>query len=314
MGSMYSYDSYKNSNMNSNQSDMIEALDFNFPDDDLENGLYLSNIYLPEEIIIHILSFVSIRDILKLRLVCKKWYNLLKTHSLWSTIFLRIGRKSPRQLPWYVCYKCLDNSILDKNLLKNNCGQEKFKHWIILEDGGHRMKVEETPIGSDPIPNDIPDFNGAKSCFVTSFTSGTKVQMIQIQGNLSKYIIKKFKPHIYISEWYAGRFDCGGHYELKAIIYRRPKESTAQKDGNNEGQYPINIEDEIILERKKEIQFGGNEAAQWQKVEIVIEDYPDDIEGILFEHKARDNQFWAGHYGPKMAGGVVKFLSDSLGH
>lgn len=47
-------------------------------------------------------------------------------------------------------------------------------------------------------------------------------------------------------------------------------------------------------------------------MEILIDDYDDDIEGIIFDHKARDSQFWAGHYGPKMAGGVVKFLSDSI--
>lgn len=297
--------------MENDQYDYIGALEYNFPDDILDNGLCLSEVYLPEEIIIHILSFVSVKDIWKLRLVCKKWYNLTKTHSLWSTIFRRLN-KTPRPLPWYVSYKCLDNSCFDKNLLRNNCGKKKFSHWMILEDGGNRMKVEDSPVGSDPIPNNIPDFEGAKSCFVTSFSSCSKMQRIELNGNLTKYIVKKFKPHIYVSEWYAGRFDCGGYYQLKAVIYHTAKNKVNTQDDNLQEEYPIDIENEIIIEEKKEIQFIANEATQWKKVEIVIKDYTEDIEGILFEHKAKDNQFWAGHYGPKMAGGVVKLLSDSI--
>lgn len=257
--------------MKSTQNDLIEALDYLFPNDDLENGLHLSNVYLPEEVVIHILSFVPVEDILKLRLVCKKWYNLTKTHSLWSSIFERNNRKAPRVFPWYVCYKCLDNSILDKNLLRNNCGQEKFEHWIKLEDGGDRLKIEDPPIGCNPIPSNVPDFNGATSCFVTSYTTSAKVQMIDLKCNLSRYIVKKYKPHIYVSEWYAGRFDCGGHYELRAVVYRVPKEKIFEHNGQLEGRlYPVNTEDEIITQEVKEVQYDGNEATNWYKVIYII--------------------------------------------
>ncbi|KAF2899432.1 hypothetical protein ILUMI_06741 [Ignelater luminosus] len=47
-------------------------------------------------------------------------------------------------------------------------------------------------------------------------------------------------------------------------------------------------------------------------IEIVITEYPDDIEELIFEHEGRDTQYWAGHYGSKMAGGVLKLLFDSI--
>lgn len=46
------------------------------------------------------------------------------------------------------------------------------------------------------------------------------------------------------------------------------------------------------------------------QLEMIIDDYPSDIEQIIFIHSARDIQFWKGHYGMKMAGAVVKLLLD----
>lgn len=34
---------------------------------------------------------------------------------------------------------------------------------------------------------------------------------------LLRYIIKQHKPHIYVSEWTAGRFDCGCRYKLAIL-------------------------------------------------------------------------------------------------
>lgn len=49
------------------------------------------------------------------------------------------------------------------------------------------------------------------------------------------------------------------------------------------------------------------------QVEIIVKDYPDDVRTLIFEHEGRDTQFWKGHYGSKMAGGVLKFDFDSIG-
>lgn len=45
---------------------------------------------------------------------------------------------------------------------------------------------------------------------------------------------------------------------------------------------------------------------------MVIKDYPSGVNRIVFQHEGRDLQFWKGHYGSKMAGGVVKLLFDSI--
>lgn len=47
-------------------------------------------------------------------------------------------------------------------------------------------------------------------------------------------------------------------------------------------------------------------------MELVITEYPERLEGITFENNGHNVQVWKGHYGIKMAGGVVKLLFDSI--
>lgn len=47
-------------------------------------------------------------------------------------------------------------------------------------------------------------------------------------------------------------------------------------------------------------------------MEILVKKYSDNIYTLVFEHEGQDTQFWKGHYGSKMAGGVVKFVFDTI--
>ena len=42
------------------------------------------------------------------------------------------------------------------------------------------------------------------------------------------------------------------------------------------------------------------------QVTIEFENYGPHVKYVEFEHSGKDTQFWAGYYGSKMAGGVVK--------
>lgn len=47
-------------------------------------------------------------------------------------------------------------------------------------------------------------------------------------------------------------------------------------------------------------------------MEVLVDDYADNILTIIFEHEGHDTQYWKGHYGSKMAGGVLKFVFDTI--
>lgn len=79
-------------------------------------------------------------------------------------------------------------------------------------ENADRFIIENLPVGAEPLPSGVEDFNGAQSCFATSFLMCAKCQLIDVSSNLVQHILREHKPHIYLSEWVAGRFDCGAVY------------------------------------------------------------------------------------------------------
>lgn len=217
-----------------------------YPDPQTDNGLVLKNTYLPEEVLVHILSFTKPEKVLRLSLVCKRWHRIVRSRELWFIIYERHYKKKPKKLPWFIYYCLFSTEFFDKNLLKNGNGENNFKHWIFNCNNNDFFKIEKEPIGADPLPEDIPDFNGHKSCFVTSYSRNNKEQRIQLNNNLLSIMLDYYKPNIYVSEWTAGRFDCGCVYML-----------TCKLIGDSE---------EILLERTIQNTVKQWEGGKWIKV------------------------------------------------
>lgn len=194
-------------------------------DDDTDNGLFLNGCYIPEEVLTIILSHVDPKHLLKLSQVCKKWCRIIKSHVLWSIMYERKNKRKAKKLPWYVYYCYFATEYFDKNLLKNGNGQWMFNHWKIIKNYGDEFKIEKEPNGADPLPLDVPDFNGRKSCFATSYYECNKLQEIDLTRNrLFLYILNKYRPHIYVSEWVTARNDCGSVYKLVCRLTNKEKE------------------------------------------------------------------------------------------
>lgn len=98
---------------------------------------------LPDEMVVHVLSFVNIDSLLDCRLVCRRWKVLIDSlvyqekaaqenefvnngHGFYS--FSQIDSNTVRKLklPWYVFYAVCKYDPFNRNLVKNNCGQSKF--------------------------------------------------------------------------------------------------------------------------------------------------------------------------------------------
>jgi hypothetical protein len=83
---------------------------------------------LPEEILVHILSYVDIKTLVNLRLVCHWWKHLID-NEVWRVKTSRGKYRSlksvePKQkLSWFLYYCICDSDPFGKNLLKNHCGQ-----------------------------------------------------------------------------------------------------------------------------------------------------------------------------------------------
>ena len=83
---------------------------------------------LPEEILLCILSYVDIKTLVNLRLVCHLWKHLID-NEVWRRKVSREKYRSlkaiePKQkLPWFIYYWICNSDPFGKNLLKNHCGQ-----------------------------------------------------------------------------------------------------------------------------------------------------------------------------------------------
>ncbi|XP_065223399.1 F-box only protein 6-like [Planococcus citri] len=271
--------------------------------DDLNGLVFLQSHYIPEEVLSLILSYVDPKSLVfNCRLVCKMWKYLidedvwrilLRTAKQRSVSKLSLTERMALKLPWYTYYTIFKFDPFETNLIRNHCGQKKMKYWFT----GEKMKrakvtsngweIETVPVGSDPLPNH-EDFDNCTSCFVTSYSKVEKYQIVNLKSfGISTKIMDEHQPTIIASEWYAGRFDCGCKYQMTVSLL------DGDKNVLHEKQSPVQIVHQW-------------EGRAWEKVELTFDDYGPNVRYIKFDHEGKDTQFWAGHYGSKMSGAVLK--------
>jgi len=292
------------------------------------NGFVFSKIFLPEEILLNLLTFVAWKDLLSCRLVCQTWkrvidsivaYEKLKLFSfktLSESFTGPLSKLKSDAVPFYL-YFAISNGAFGKNLLKNAFGSgdnphvcqrnqdswreylfrgrgkyinnslcsqvdcPKYLHWGVLESGGDGWAVEAEPTGSEPLPSHLP----GRSCYVTSYGWCVKEQLIKLADHgLSSTIMDDIQPQFDVSEWYARRWDCGIRYKLQVKLLDHSQE---------------------VLHQFEEETGEGLQDSEWQEMSHSFKDYGPGVRYILFTHGGTDSQFWAGHYGCKIAGGSV---------
>ncbi len=122
---------------------------FKSPDEDSEdhsaeiledNGLILNAVFIPEEVLCNILSFVDAHSLVhSCRLVCQIWRNSID-NDVWKSKVRRLTKdklssfsklsmteRLRLRLPWLLYYSIFSRDPFEKNLLKNNCGQGEYQ-------------------------------------------------------------------------------------------------------------------------------------------------------------------------------------------
>lgn len=283
---------------------------------DPHNGSKLKNVYFPDEVLELILSHVEIQTLLKCRQVCKKW-NTLITEQVMKTKASRAGftrgmsSETKMNIPWSTWYMFLNpGSVFGCNLLRNPCGEENKKHWTIIRLGGNGWKVEKTPEGlAADVPPSPPqetplrnyydkrnrktESKASTSCFVTSFGACEKEQIVSLAPvQMMETILDTLKPTIVYREWFCRRFDCGGVYNLTVKL--------------------LDKDMKVIEEKSHRRSIDGD--FNWLRVENKFENYPEGVRFVTFRHLGVDNQFWMGHYGPKMTGAALFLIPPGVTH
>ncbi|XP_069063009.1 F-box only protein 27-like isoform X2 [Pleurodeles waltl] len=239
---------------------------------------------LMDEVLLHILSFVSAQDLLlHCRCVSRRWRSLVDTPTLWLLKCKREKRlelleisRLQLDIPWGLVYI---KKPFSRNLLRNPCGQEGMRYWH-ARNGGHDWSVEDNRIHLDGAE--------AQTCFVSTYFWCEKWQIIDLlHEGLWQELLDHHKPEICISDWYAGREDCGCEYEISVKLLASDRER---------------VIDEYNLRPPPIPQWNNQHHHQ---VSHVFRNYSRGVRYVKFFNRGKDTQFWAGHYGARITNSSV---------
>ncbi|KAM4640531.1 F-box only protein 27-like isoform 1-T2 [Discoglossus pictus] len=247
---------------------------------------------LPDELLEIVLSLLPSRELItQCRLVSKRWKRLVDSPTIWRikceresrTEVLRAASICP-DIPWKkVCLK----EPLSRNLLHNPCGAEGLHHWEFIH-GGDGWVVEN---------NRVP-LEGARcqTSFVTSFFWCQKSQLIDLlKEGLWETFLDNCQPQICISDWFAGRKDCGCKYEIHVQLLAIDRETVLREYTTRPDPIP---------------QWSDQ---RYHQVSYVFRRYGRGVRFVRFTHKGKDTQFWKGFYGARITNSSVTVKCDNAG-
>ncbi|KAK6108999.1 F-box associated region family protein [Brugia pahangi] len=285
-------------------------------DEEGKSDIYLHGVPIPPQILAEILVRVDgRRDVGYIcPLVCRRWYNVLSAPGFWISYMIYRSMDLPpsflRNEPSLNVKKVSLQQAFGRNLISNPSGDDGYQNWEIYEDGGDEFGIEKPPVGCIAL-EEIP------VAFVTSYDWCSKFQIIDLwKEGIERAFLDEFCPPITVSEYHTGRFDCASIYLLEVqllpdgsiplphritpgfLFYTRHPRLPQQHDRLQHG---LPQDDETTDTSITRIRMLDVLEIEWQKIEHTFSNYPKGIRYVLFRHSGKDQQFWAGHYGSKMA-------------
>lgn len=164
------------------------------------NGLILESYYIPEELLIQILSYIDYKQLILCHLVCKQWNNVIK-----KNIWRKKAEKCCGQvftidkIPWNSYYSICHKKPFNRNFLTS-------KHLKVSNDSEDNFKIIEInaadnnpSIDISPLPRDLL-FKDSISCInivQNSIVSERRKCVIDlIKEGFTDHILDNIQPTI----------------------------------------------------------------------------------------------------------------------
>lgn len=290
------------------------------------SDIYINNRIIPPQILSEILIRINCPKTIGYicPLVCKRWYEVLLSSGFWINYMKYWSLNMPpnriRNEEYINIKKIALKQPYGRNLINNPSGEHGFNGWNIRANGGDGFLIEKPPFGCTP-NEDI------QIAFVTSFYWCKKYYVVDLWNEgIEGIILDKYHPTIIVSEWFNCREDCASTYifDVKLIqngknvtidTVRPPMMPSEDEWSDNEFENANNSANgpKTNLTISRIFDFHQWSDAVWQRIEHKFICYPPGIRYVLFEHSGRDLQFWAGHYGAKMAkASIVVSFDDEI--
>lgn len=280
---------------------------------------------LPYEILLHLFDYIPPREIVKVcRLVCKGWRGFFDEASFWQLRMKRRGKYDPRldHLSGINWAKLCLYTVHDPNLIKSfdlkgdlslkpwtlthtdwgNLNEQHFKEELLASRGDRQQQynrrdrwqrdgwlIEEWIKRDEAKDQQVLKENlGCTKNYVTTYFWCCRWQLIDLCNfGFTPEILNEVKPPVHVSEWFCARWDCGSVFNIMVALLDKDFKFL-----------------ETYKHSKKTAQWKGGELG-WRKVMHVFRGYKSGVRYVLFVDGGKDTQFWAGHYGSKMAAARV---------
>ena len=265
---------------------------------------------LPPELETKILHYIPTLHLVRACMrVSKSWYLFLKDPVFWISKMkehhnFNPGLSSLDNVQWpKLCFYTVD----EPNLLKsfNSEGQLCLKpywnttstHWSRFKTGirdrdirwdrggGNAWSMEEWIDKNKPEDEAVLKANGG-SCqnYVTSHDWCCREQVIELAAiGLTNTVMDTIRPAITVSEWFCARWDCASEFCIRVELLSGDKQVVA-----------------YFEDSQKTDQWEGGRLG-WRLKEHTFADYGEGVRYFRFADGGKDSQYWAGHYGSKMA-------------
>lgn len=272
---------------------------------------------LPYGVAAHVLDYVPIRQLVRAcMLVRRNWYEFLHDPVFWtsrmeqagnftSELNLMVGDIEWPKLCLYSIYEpnwiksfnsegqlCLEPfwkmSSTPWDYFKTKCGERLLGESIAWNRGGGNQWATEECINNEEV---LKENGGSCQNYVTSYDWCCREQVVELASvGLSNKIMDEVRPSIVVSEWFCARNDCGSEFHIHVELL----------DKNNK---VISFFDTTEVTD----QWQG-EGLGWRKVQHVFSGYGQGVRFLRFADAGKDTQYWAGHYGSKMAAAKAKVI------
>lgn len=253
----------------------------------------------------HILSYLSPKELVNVcMLVSRRWLDILSDTTFWKSKMKQEGNfsdelNSMTDINWPKLYL---KTIHEPNLIKSFDKDRKlsFTHWKTSSTGWEDFKMSkhvmwnrgggdkwEIETGINP-EMDIDLFKDNASNthnYVTSYSWCCREQVACLADmGLSDQLMDQIQPALEVSEWFSARFDCGSQFCIRVELLDADKTTV-----------------KFFEHTETTEQWLGGELG-WRKVQHMFTAYGAGVRYLRFADAGKDTQFWAGHYGSKMAG------------
>jgi len=270
---------------------------------------------LPPELETKILHCVPTRQLVRTcMLVSKSWCLFLKDPSFWISKMTSQGSYDVRlaALDGVEWPKLCLHTVEKQNLLKcfNSEGKLRLEPYWRMTDtrwdkfklartenrsirwnrgGGDKWSIEESIDKNKPEDQAVLKANGG-SCenYVTSYIWCCREQVVDLAAiGLTATIMDSVRPAISVSEWFCARWDCASRFCIRVELLSSSRELVEFFEGSEETD-----------------QWQGGEIG-WRLIRHTFEGYGDGVRYVRFADAGKDCQYWAGHYGSKMAAATM---------